>query len=104
MVYKIEFYAYLPNMNIFFPFRIKVGSGAGSDNFSQLSQIRGTKFRILTTATKTSMTTLDLDNDELGHYSVLPNPDPQHLIKITSSSGFLASLKTSMTTLLAQVR
>ena len=61
-------------------------------------------FGFFNPATKTSMTTLDLDNDELGHYSVLPNPDPQHLIKITSSSGFLASLKTSMTTLLAQVR
>ena len=50
MVYRIEFYAYLTKIYIFFSsFRIKVGSGArsGSDFFSQLRRIRGKKVRIL---------------------------------------------------------
>ena len=46
MAYKMELYAYLPNI-FFFSFRIKVGSGAGSGSelIFQLSriQIRGKK-------------------------------------------------------------
>ena len=43
MGYKIEFYAYLPNIYIyiFSPFRIKVGSGVGAGSgFFHLSWIR----------------------------------------------------------------